>query len=222
MEGSRQRRPEKSYTADHAHPVTPGNTVTNWVEPRLVNQLKVLRERARDYFEESSSEGADPYSPSHTPDYWQTLPEILKEQAATIASELAALAQLLGPAIRRSPLLTEADERAAGHALKGMRAALRLRSFRHWETEVIHDEGTVLGVHPSSESDEERIPPTQASKVFDQWADSLQARLELMHPDLDSSPELPGAVLTMPIAAGYRPGTAFVMMWMDKGPTRAR
>jgi len=36
--------------------------------------------------------------------------------------------------------LTEADEREAGHAFKGMRAALRLQEFRNEDVEVLHDD----------------------------------------------------------------------------------
>jgi hypothetical protein len=38
--------------------------------------------------------------------------------------------------------------------VKEMRAALQLRHYRHWDIEVLHDEGMVLGVQPSGQSGE--------------------------------------------------------------------
>lgn len=147
-------------------------------------------------------------------DYWQDSPSSLKVEAEGIATRLAALAQQTGPAIRRSPLLTEADEREAGHAFKGMRAALRFRRFKHYDVEVLHDEGTVLGVQPASEYELNVYPP-EAKEIFNTWVVSLKNRLELA--DLRPS-ETTDVALTppKPIAAGYRPGTGFIMMWMSK------
>lgn len=181
----------------------------------LVDRLSALRQRALDYFEQAVLV-VGPHEPYSMRDYWQELSQPLKEEGRAIATQLAALAQAIGPAIRRSPLLTEADEREAGHALKGMRAALRFRDFQHWEPEVVHDEGTVLGFQPARESDEDRLHPVDARSVFDRWATSLQSRLELMNPQPASTPDLPLTAPRKPIAAGYRPGTAFIMMWMTK------
>jgi hypothetical protein len=43
-----------------------------------------------------------------------------------------------------------------------MRAALLLRKFRSSTTEILHDEGTVLGVQPGGQSDDEPCPPETA------------------------------------------------------------
>ena len=144
---------------------------------------------------------------------FEEIPSNLRDESRTIAGKLAKLAQLTAPAIRRSPLLTEADEREAGHAFKGMRAALRFMQFRHYETEVLHDEGTVLGVSPASET-EFRVGVAEAKSEFTKWLDSLKGRLELA--DLRSNDNGLTRTATKPIAAGYRPGTAFIMMWMSK------
>jgi hypothetical protein len=69
-----------------------------------------------------------------------------QQVAEGIIQLLIGLAPEIAPAIRRSPLLAEEDEHDAGHALKNMRAALRLREYRYFESEVIHDEGTFLGI----------------------------------------------------------------------------
>ena len=184
----------------------------------ILDQLKSLHSEAKKYFDDSKS--AYPHEkgwqPRPLPDYWSTLPEPLQEQSLKLFERIATLAQIAGPAIRRSPLLTEADERQAGHAIKGMRAALRFRQFSHWDPEVIHDEGTILGVSPAGESDEEGTTPQDAWLDFDKSARSLMDRLELMNPQPFETGDVPVS-LAKPIAAGYRPGTAFVMMWMAKG-----
>ena len=146
--------------------------------------------------------------------YWEDSPSSLKVDAKKMAARIAALAQQTGPAIRRSPLLTEADEREAGHAFKGMRSALRFRRFEYNDIEVVHDEGTVLGVHPAYE-DERYVTPLVAKEIFSNCVASLKSRLELADPQQSETTDV---TLTAPkaIAAGHRPGTAFIMMWMSK------
>jgi hypothetical protein len=146
-------------------------------------------------------------------DYWQKLPLEIKNEGQSIAGKLAALAQQTAPAIRRAPLLTEADERVAGHAFKGMRAALKFRVVQFDDAEVLHDEGYVLGFRPASES-ERLCNPSVAADSYIRWCESLKDRLEIADIKLDDETDVP---LRRPkaIAAGYRPGTAFIMMWIS-------
>src|SRR5207244_1314289 len=108
------------------------------------------------------------------------------------------------------------DERQAGHAIKGMRAAIRIRRFRHWEPEVLHDEGTVLGFQPAGESAESTVSPSEASRLFEIWAADLQSRVELLNPE-ESGADTILLAEEKPIVSSYRPRTAFIMMWMTKG-----
>lgn len=146
--------------------------------------------------------------------YWGLAPEELQKTAQELAGRLAALAQETASTIRRSPLLTEADEREAGHSFKGMRSALRFSSFEFEEIEVLHDEGTVLGVQPPRES-VRNVAPTDAKEAFNRWFDSLQTRLELADVRPIDGRDVP-VTGSRPIAAGYRPGTAFIMMWISR------
>ena len=176
----------------------------------LTTRLKLIRDRAREYFEASA-----PVVSTHgSQDHWTVLPQPLKNESAAIASELALLAQHVGPTIRHSPLLTEADEREAGHAIKGMRAALRFRGFEHWSAEILHDEGAILGIRPGGEADDYYLGASDARGIFDHWADTLQSRLELVNLQQGVSFDSVPTSLARPIAAGYRPGTAFIMMWL--------
>jgi hypothetical protein len=182
----------------------------------IIDRLKLIQGQARQYFEEAAF-SADPpeQHPSRDRDYWEELPEQLKERGLAIVRDLANLARVTGPAIQRSPLLTEADQREAGRSFKGMRAALRFRLFEYWDPYLLHDEDIVLGVRPGGETDERRLDPAKARERFEVWGDWLYGRLELMDPRLAEGSEVT-LTATKPIAAGYRPGTAFVMMWMAK------
>ena len=191
------------------------------VPKSIIEQLVDIHNDAIEYFKsalaEYPGEEFSEYSEGvywSNEDYWQGSPPLLKIEAEGIAARLAALAQQTGPAIRRSPLLTEADEREAGHAFKGMRAALRFRQFEHEEVEVLHDEGMVLGVQPAREYERKVIPPG-AKEIFDTWVQSLKNRLDLADPQPAETPDV-ALTAPKPIAAGYRPGTAFIMMWMSK------
>jgi hypothetical protein len=96
-----------------------------------------------------------------------------------------------------------------------MRAALRFRRFEHWNTTLLTDEDLVLGVYRGGESEEDVVQPAKARVLFERWADSLERRLELMNPQSVDALEV-ALPTTKPIAAGYRPNTAFIMMWMAK------
>ncbi len=147
-------------------------------------------------------------------DYWKHLPPQSQAEAKGLASRLAQLAQQTAPAIRRSPLLTEADEREAGHSFKGMRSALKFRDFEFEDVKVLHDEGTVLGVQAPQES-ERWVKPRRARDSFNHWCQSLIERLELadLRPADGKDISIEGSKA---IAAGYRPNTAFIMMWISK------
>ncbi len=153
-----------------------------------------------------------------TYDPFSSLPEPLRIQSGEIRAGLALLARRIGPAIRHSPLLTEADEHDAGHAIKGMQAALRYRAFKHWDADLLHDEGTVLGIQRAGQSQDFILGSGTAKQEFDKWADSLDERLALVHADDSDIADLPLRSTAKPIPAGYRPGTAFIMMWISSEP----
>ena len=180
----------------------------------IIEQLTDIHKDAAEYFKRVLTEFPEDDGYISTVDYWKDLPSPLQGEAQGIAARLATLAQQTGPAIRRSPLLTEADERESGHAFKGLRAALRFRRFEHEDVEVLHDEGMVLGVQPAREYEREVFPP-EAKEAFDTWMESLKNRLELADLQPTETTDVP-LTAPKPIAAGYRPGTAFIMMWMSK------
>ena len=188
----------------------------------ILEKLGSIRSAAREYFDRATEElksmgkwSDDDYERTFYgyEDYWRMLPIKIQEEGQAIAARLAALAQQTAPTIRRSPLLTEADEREAGHAFKGMRAALRFSRFEFEDVEVLHDEGTVLGVQPARER-ERKANPLEARQEFDEWCGSLTNRLELADLRPIEGRDVP-LTRSGTIAAGYRPDTAFIMMWMS-------
>jgi hypothetical protein len=148
----------------------------------------------------------------NTRSYWEELDPELQSEARSLSENVVAIARDAVVAIRSSPLLTEEDQRETGHATKGMRAALRLRRYEHWSPEVLHDEA-VLGVIPAGDFDGHVLDPIRSTEVFERLAQSLRDHLFLTGIG-DAGEAATVAAVTRPIAAGYRPGTAFIMMWM--------
>lgn len=180
----------------------------------IVEQLSDVHIDATKYFQTAIDAFASQDNKWSPEEFWTLLPQPLIEQSNEIASRLASLAQITGPAIQRSPLLTEADAREAGHAFKRLRSALRFREFRHIDARVLHDEDVVLGVQPSSDF-EIAVEPHEAKTIFDLSMDSLKQRLELADPNPALAPDV-NLTPVKPSAAGIRPGTAFIMMWITE------
>ncbi len=95
-------------------------------------------------------------------EYRAKLPEKVLKEGDIIINQLVELAPQAVEAVRRSPMLSDSDVKEVGHAVKGMRAALRLADYRHWDPEVLHDEGQVLGVRPGGQSEEIALPVQKA------------------------------------------------------------
>ncbi len=147
--------------------------------------------------------------------FWNSLPESLRSDALSLIERLVSLAGRLASLIKSAPLASEGDQRDLMAETKAMRAALLLRCFRHWEAEVLHDEGTVLGVHPAGQSDDDPSPPEDAERTFAQGHTRILSILELVAAtnELSTSPAIATQTTN---SSRYRPSTAFIMMWMDK------
>ena len=155
----------------------------------------------------------DPYRMHREADFfWLKLPEEQRATSESLAADLVGLVPAVMPAVQGSPALTEADQRDLGFAVKELRAALRLRRYRHWDIEVLHDEGTVLGVQPPGQSDDHPLHPERAHAVFREGMERLTGILDLITqgPPVGTVPSAPA----VPRGPAVRPGTAFIMMWM--------
>jgi len=145
--------------------------------------------------------------------YWAKLPEEFRGEAKRLSNRLVSLMGQVARAVRNAPLSSEADQRDVMTGTKAMRAALLLRNFRSWNTEVLNDEDIVLGVKPAGQSDDLPFAPTEAGQTFAEWTEKISAIVDLVAASPD--PGLAGG-RELTEAVRYRPGTAFIMMWMDK------
>jgi hypothetical protein len=161
---------------------------------------------------ETSIDDSISYGASETDAFWDQLTDELRDIGSGIIHEIINLASELALAIRSSPFLGEEDERQAGIALKTMRAAVRLRRYRFRDSEVLHDEGTYIGTRRAEQDDSEPNPPTHARRQFNDGAEKLRPIVEFSI-DGKNSNQLP--VGRSSSSTGYRPGTAFIMMWIS-------
>jgi hypothetical protein len=144
--------------------------------------------------------------------YWAELPDETRSAAQRLNDRLVSLMGQIALTVRSAPLASEADQRDLMTGTKAMRAALLLRRFRSWSPEVLNDEDIVLGVTPAGQSDDEPLAPAEAGQVFADWTEKVAAIIDLVvaSPTLGS-----GGRGDTAETARYRPGTAFIMMWMD-------
>ena len=146
--------------------------------------------------------------------FWGELPLPLQEEARKLVERLLLLAGPIATAVRNASLASEADQRDVMVGTKVMRAALLLREFKSWPAEVLHDEGMVLGAKPAGQSDSMPISPEVAQQAFVYWAGKIKDILDLVAASRGLGPVGKEALSIAP--ARYRPGTAFIMMSMDK------
>lgn len=145
--------------------------------------------------------------------YWSQLPEEIRSEAKRLDGRLVSLMGQVARAARGAQLSSEADQRDVLTGAKAMRAALRLRRFRTWDTEILNDEDVVLGITPAGQSDDKPFAPNEARVIFDEWMEKTRSIVDLMV----ASPSIGSTAARHPTeAVGYRPGTAFIMMWMDQ------
>lgn len=147
--------------------------------------------------------------------FWNHLPEPLRSDALNLVERLVSFAGRLASLVKSAPLASEADQRDLMTATKAMRAALLLHRFQHWDAEVLHDEGTVLGVKAAGQSDDDPSPPEEAERTFVQGHARILSILELVTATNELSAS-PATVMPSINSSRYRPNTAFIMMWMDK------
>lgn len=177
--------------------------------------LEELISIAKQYFDQAGSIVAeipwDEWKVSR--DYvWDKLPEQLQITANTIIRRALTLSGKLAPILKLAPLATEADQRDLATTAKNMRAAVLFRSYRHWDAEILHDEGTALGVRPAGQSEDDPLDPHAAKRAFDDCTDKISDILEL----IESSELISDRSGPLVAASRYRQGTAFIMMWIDK------
>ncbi|MFK5947595.1 MAG: hypothetical protein QM500_02350 [Methylococcales bacterium] len=179
--------------------------------------LNELSNAAQKFFEEAITMCEDDGKPAWNSErrvisaFWDLLDENLKSTSHKLQHKLLEVIPKLIPVVKNSPLLNETDEKEIGICLKRMRAALRLRDFRSWNVEVLHDEGTVLGVNPSGQSEDDPSTPIESKNHFDHCANQLRDIIEFLSAAPVNIPD--GLPTKNPnLSQSYKPNTAFIMM----------
>jgi hypothetical protein len=151
--------------------------------------------------------------------YWGHLPDDLRARANELTRRLLIWAGHFAPLLKVAPLANESDQRELVIAVKSIRAAIQLRKFRHTDADYLHNEDVVLGVKPATQSDNEGLHPLEAINEVASWSSKIENAVQLVEASGNlsgSNANVSGIVDKSSGPARYRPGTAFVMMWMDK------
>lgn len=143
--------------------------------------------------------------------YWDELSPENRKLSQIAQETLFAVISLVIPTLKSSPLLNDSDEKDIGRCVKRMRASLKLRNFRSWDIEVLHDEGAVLGVSPPGQSEDECSSPNDAERAFNECLEQLEGITQLLKISPSNIPD--GLPSKNPnLSQSYRPNTAFIMM----------
>lgn len=186
----------------------------------LLTELNDIHVQGMRFFNDASEElkevtyGVPHYGLIKRKEFWDKLTESLQDKATSLISRIIEIAPLIAESARMTPYLSQVDQIDLGHAIKGIRSALRLCRYHYWAPEVLHDEGTVLGVQPAGQSDDEGIQPKEALPIFEDCFRRIKGTVELVSPSTvmraEQEIEKRGQLLS-----GFQPDTAFIMMWMD-------
>lgn len=186
----------------------------------LRTRLAEIRDAALDVFrraEEIYAESVHPDEPRARyklyPSVWSVLPAEMQERADNLRSELRPLIVRVSGALKRAPLIGDADLRDLARHSKTMTAALRFNRFSQWGVQIHHDEGAVLGVDPPGQEERELDVASEAKALF---VDSYRAVAEMMDywaPQATDATTLLGA--SQSELRAYQPNTAFLMMWLN-------
>ena len=179
----------------------------------LLEQLTTAGQDHFDDIEDLELDEGDIFRSPEADHYWSQLDETLQEVSIQLQTDLMQVTKAIANCIKQSTLLSEADRRDLGTWTKSIRASLRLRRYQAWDAELLHDEGTVLGIQTAGQSDSDPILPKQARRNFQRDISSLFGLVDL----LDFTPILsPDDLRVNPQAtAQYETDTAFVMMQID-------
>jgi hypothetical protein len=144
--------------------------------------------------------------------YWQMLDDETKGNADRVISHLLTFSGMFAPLVKSSSLTNDADSHDLTTETKRVRAAVKLTRYSHRGVDVIHDEGTVLGVSPSTQGVDGPLKPSDARRTCESAFSRINDILQLVI--------AAGEMLSPPEAATeasrYRPDTAFIMMWISK------
>lgn len=146
--------------------------------------------------------------------YYARLSEETRLQSRSLVDRTLRYCSQLATAARSAPLAGAEDLADIREASKRIRAALRLREYVFRDLEIVNDEDRILGVRQPSQSESKPLHPTDAQVVFDDGMITAAQVLKLVEAS-DGLSAPPHTLDAQASGAKYRPGTAFIMMWMD-------
>lgn len=186
--------------------------------PDLANTrilLEQLKKNGLCYFARIEKLGDEHYISrnSEADYYWAKLDDNTRQGSIGLQSDLLQVVNVIANCMKQSALLTEADRRDLGTWVKSVRASLRLRRYHSWDAELLHDEGTVLGIQHAGQSDTEPVRPKEAQSNFKRDISNLLRLVDLLaiSPNLTTD----GFRVNPQATAEYEPDSAFVMMQID-------
>ncbi|MCJ7504501.1 MAG: hypothetical protein MUP80_15785 [Acidobacteriia bacterium] len=188
--------------------------------PHSEAEIDAIRRELKGIYEEAArlfSEVVEAFKDTHFwdlhPDVWSKLAPGRQATAIRLRERLKPLMLRIIEVAKHSPLLSEADQTDLQIATRKMSAALHFKEYRRWEPEVLHDEGTVLGVRAAGQS-EVGVEPRDAVEYFRAAYEKVLETIDLLSPTPE---ELPSAITSteVPTVRRYRPNTAFIMMWIS-------
>lgn len=184
----------------------------------LCEEMREVSQRAQDYFREvaASSDELKDDSPEwryKQGGVWSYVSEENREVVESLRTRLKHIILRVIEAAKLSPLLEETDQYDLQISYKQMSAALRFKGYRRWDTEVLHDEGVVLGVRRAGQ-EEDYIGPKEAVDHFER---GFKRAMEILENQSPSDAAAPAAIVQYetPAIQKYRTNTAFIIMWIS-------
>lgn len=193
----------------------------NSTRDNLIKRLDAIKNQGYSFFKQASADldgcsySDDGYGKVDKNEFWNQLDENTQKIAIETISKIIDETPLIAECARLTPYLSQTDQIEIGHSIKAIRASLRLRKYRYWDPEVLHDEGMVLGVSPPGQSDDDGINSYKAEKIFSESYDRILAIVELLNP-ITLKTANDNIKITGQSKVTFRPNTAFIMMWMDE------
>ncbi|MGD1156617.1 MAG: hypothetical protein ABSA41_12390 [Terriglobia bacterium] len=179
----------------------------------FLRELNDMYQEAEEFFAEVVGAFKDTHAWDFDPDVWSKLAPDDQAKADRLRGKLKPLMLRIMEAGRGSPLLSNVDQADLQILTRKMSSALQFRAYRRWGPEVLHDEGTVLGLSPAGQSEGGVIPEDARQRFRDAYEKVLET-INLLSPTPE---EMPSAIISteVPTVRRYRPNTAFILMWIS-------
>ena len=171
----------------------------------LEASFSAARNAAEKFFEACAASGEHVYD----------VPEELVPNGKEVSRAFHGPLVRLGVLVRQSPMCGDVDFQIVQKEIRRIDAALRLRLFREWDPEIVHDEGTILGMTPAGFSEDRRLSPKEGLQVIDDALDQVHRRLGVLIAEAEVAGTIGNLISAPAGSVTVRPGTAFIMMMMD-------